>query len=113
MQPSGLEEHFESRGGVELASVRLPGGQSDVEGFVHAPFGVGDTTGGEQSSGLAEQEEPAVDRLAALRYGLLAIAVYAIFEYLHVPLSSLVLGLCALGAATTAASVWEILVPEK
>ena len=51
--------------------------------------------------------------LAALRYGLLAIAVYAIFEYLHVPLSSLVLGLCALGAATTAASVWEILVPEK
>ena len=48
---------------------------------------------------------------AAFRYGLLALAVYAIFEYLHVPLGSLIVGLCALGAATIAASVWEILEP--
>jgi small-conductance mechanosensitive channel len=51
--------------------------------------------------------------LAALRYGLLACAVYVIFEYLHVPLVSMVVGLCALGAATIAASVWEIFAPVK
>jgi len=44
----------------------------------------------------------------ALRYGLIGLGVYVIFIYLHVPLASLVLGLCALGAATIAASVWEI-----
>ncbi len=44
----------------------------------------------------------------ALRYGLIGLGVYVIFIYLHVPLASLILGLCALGAATIAASVWEI-----
>jgi hypothetical protein len=48
---------------------------------------------------------------AAFRYGLLALAAYGIFVYLHVPLVSLILGLCALGAAAVAASVWEILYP--
>ncbi len=48
---------------------------------------------------------------AAFRYGLLALAVYVIFAYLHVPLVSLIVGLCALGAAAVAASVWEILHP--
>jgi small-conductance mechanosensitive channel len=48
---------------------------------------------------------------SAFRYGLLALAVYAIFAYLHVPLLSLILGLCALGAAATVGSVWEILHP--
>jgi small-conductance mechanosensitive channel len=51
--------------------------------------------------------------LATLRYGLLACAVYVIFEYLRVPLVSMLVGLCALGAATIAASVWEILAPVK
>lgn len=46
---------------------------------------------------------------AIFRYGLLALAVYVIFKYLHVPLGSMVVGLCALAAATMAASVWEIL----
>jgi len=45
------------------------------------------------------------------RYGLLAAAVYVIFDLLKVPLLSMVLGLCALGAATIAASVYEILRP--
>jgi hypothetical protein len=45
------------------------------------------------------------------RYGLIAAAVYVIFEVLKVPLLSMVLGLCALGAATIAASVYEILRP--
>lgn len=49
--------------------------------------------------------------LLMFRYGLLASAVYAIFVYLKVPLLSMVVGLCALGAAALAASVWEILRP--
>jgi small-conductance mechanosensitive channel len=49
--------------------------------------------------------------LMILRYGLIALAVYVIFEVLKVPLLSMVLGLCALGAATIAASVYEILRP--
>jgi hypothetical protein len=48
---------------------------------------------------------------AVFRYGLLALAVYVIFKYLHVPLGGMVVGLCALAAATIAASVWEILHP--
>jgi hypothetical protein len=46
------------------------------------------------------------------RYGLIAFCVYVIFEVLKVPLVSMVVGLCALGAATIAASVYEILRPE-
>jgi hypothetical protein len=49
--------------------------------------------------------------IAIFRYGLLALAVYVIFKYLHVPLGSMVVGLCALAASTLAASVWEILHP--
>jgi small-conductance mechanosensitive channel len=48
---------------------------------------------------------------AIFRYGLLALAVYVIFEYLHVSLGSMIVGLCALAVATIAASVWEILRP--
>ena len=51
--------------------------------------------------------------LAAFRYALIGLAVYVIFIYLHVPLLSLIAGLCALAAATIVASVWEILAPEQ
>lgn len=51
--------------------------------------------------------------LAMLRYALIALAVYVIFEYLHVPLASMVVGLCALGAAAIAASVYEIWRPAE
>jgi hypothetical protein len=47
------------------------------------------------------------------RYALVAIGVYVIFIYLHVPLVSIGLGLCALVAAIIAASVWEALQPES
>jgi ATP synthase I chain len=46
------------------------------------------------------------------RYGLIGFCVYVIFEVLKVPLASMVVGLCALGAATIAVSVYEILRPE-
>lgn len=46
------------------------------------------------------------------RYALVALAVYVIFVYLHVPLVSIGLGLCALVAAIITASVWEALRPE-
>jgi len=49
----------------------------------------------------------------AFRYALIGLAVYVIFVYLHVPLVSLILGLCALAAAAITASVWEILRPGR
>jgi hypothetical protein len=53
---------------------------------------------------------PVATYLAAVfRYALIGVAVYAIFHFLHVPLVSIVLGLCALAVATITASVWEIL----
>jgi ATP synthase I chain len=48
---------------------------------------------------------------AAFRYALMALFVYVIFKYLNVPVLSMILGLCALGAATLAVSVHEILSP--
>jgi small-conductance mechanosensitive channel len=51
--------------------------------------------------------------LMLFRYGLIAFAVYVIFEYLKVPLLSMVVGLCALAVAAIAASVYEILRPEN
>jgi ATP synthase I subunit len=63
-------------------------------------------------AGQAKPQVPLWTYLAAaLRYGLLASAVYVIFVYLHVPLVSLILGLCALAVAAILASVWEILNP--
>lgn len=46
---------------------------------------------------------------ALLRYGLIALCVYVIFRYLSVPVLSMIFGLCALGAATIAVSVHELL----
>jgi hypothetical protein len=67
------------------------------------------------STAQAGKEKPSVPFLSyfamLFRYGLIALAVYVIFEYLRVPLVSMVVGLCALGAATIAASVYEILHP--
>jgi hypothetical protein len=63
-------------------------------------------------AGREKPKVPLVTYLAALfRYGLLGLTVYAIFVWLHVPLGSMILGLCALAAAAIAASVWEILRP--
>jgi small-conductance mechanosensitive channel len=65
-------------------------------------------------SGAEKPRVPAITyALMILRYGLIALAVYVIFELLKVPLLSMVLGLCALGAAAIAASVYEILRPLK
>ena len=48
---------------------------------------------------------------AAFRYVLLGFAIYVIFIYLKVPVLSMLVGLFALGAATIAASLYEILRP--
>jgi small-conductance mechanosensitive channel len=67
------------------------------------------------STSQAGREKPRVPLRNYLRmvfrYGLIALAVYVIFKVLKVPLLSMVAGLCALGAATVAASVYEILRP--
>jgi len=64
-----------------------------------------------QSQNKKPQVPLATYAAAALRYGLIAAVVYAIFELLKVPFLSMVVGLCALGAAAIAASVYEILRP--
>lgn len=46
---------------------------------------------------------------AVFRYALIALSIYVIFKYLHVPALSMVFGLCALGAATILVSVHSIL----
>ncbi len=62
--------------------------------------------------GREKPKVPVTTYLAALfRYGLLGLTVYVIFVWLHVPLGSMIVGLCALAAAAIAASVWEILRP--
>jgi small-conductance mechanosensitive channel len=50
---------------------------------------------------------------ALFRYGLIALTAYAIFRYLNVPVLSMVLGLCALGAATFVVSVHSIVYPQE
>src|SRR5260370_33582962 len=69
------------------------------------------------STAQAGKEKPAVPLLSyfgmVFRYGLIALAVYVIFIYLRVPVVSMIVGLCALGAATVAASVYEILYPAE
>jgi ATP synthase I chain len=50
---------------------------------------------------------------ALFRYGLIGLTVYVIFKYLNVPILSMIFGLCALGAATLAVSVYEILHPQE
>jgi small-conductance mechanosensitive channel len=45
------------------------------------------------------------------RYALIVVTVYVIFKFLKFPLASMVVGLCALGPAAMAASVYEIARP--
>jgi ATP synthase I chain len=50
---------------------------------------------------------------ALFRYALIGFSVYVIFKILRVPLVSMVVGLCALGAATITVSVYEIWRPVE
>jgi small-conductance mechanosensitive channel len=69
------------------------------------------------SEAQADAEKPRVPIRSyfgmLFRYGLIAAAVYVIFEFLRIPILSMIVGLCALGAATIAASVYEILRPVE
>jgi hypothetical protein len=50
---------------------------------------------------------------AMFRYVLMGLSIYVIFKLLKIPLASMFVGLCALGAAAVAASVYEIVHPVK
>ena len=71
----------------------------------------------EAATAQAREENPRLPVFAyfkaLFRYGLIALAVYVIFRYLNVPVLSMILGLCALGAATTVVAVYEILRPQE
>jgi hypothetical protein len=43
------------------------------------------------------------------RYILIGVSVYVIFTFFRVPVLSMVVGLCALGAATMGASLYEVI----
>jgi hypothetical protein len=47
------------------------------------------------------------------RYVLIALCVYVIFVSFKVPIVSMLTGLCALGAAAVAASLYEVLRPAR
>jgi len=47
------------------------------------------------------------------RYALIGFCAYAIFVGFRIPIVSMLVGLCSLGAATMAASVYEILRPAE
>ena len=65
-------------------------------------------------SGLEKPQVPiSTHFFAVFRYTLIALAVCVIFKFLYVPLVSMILGLCALGAAAIAASVYEVLTSPK
>jgi small-conductance mechanosensitive channel len=60
-------------------------------------------------SGAAQPRIPVGTYFRVLfRYALIAVTVYVIFILLKIPLASMVVGLCALGPAVMAASVYEI-----
>jgi hypothetical protein len=42
------------------------------------------------------------------RYFLIAVSVYANFIFFRIPILSMLVGLCALGAATIGASLYEV-----
>ena len=71
----------------------------------------------EAASAQANQENAKVPILtyfkALFRYGLIALVVYVIFRYLNVPVLSMVLGLCALGAAAFVVSIHSIVYPQE
>jgi hypothetical protein len=50
---------------------------------------------------------------ALFRYFLIAFSVYVIFKTLNIPVASMVVGLCALGPAAMAASLYEVAGPSK
>jgi len=63
----------------------------------------------EAQSGVSQPRVPVGAYFRALfRYALIAFTVYVIFKVLKVPLASMVVGLCALGPAAVAASVYEV-----
>jgi hypothetical protein len=47
------------------------------------------------------------------RYALIAAVVYVIFSRLRIPVLSMLVGLCALGAAAILATVWEVASPAS
>jgi ATP synthase I chain len=46
------------------------------------------------------------------RYALIAAVVYVIFSRFRIPVLSMLVGLCALGAAAIMGTVWEVVSPD-
>ena len=77
------------------------------------PIEVQAETGARTGAGKSGTSQGLTLLAMIFRYALVALGVYVIFKYLHVPLISIGLGLCAFVAAILAASVWEIVRPGQ
>ena len=88
--------------GSALAWLNFRWLKGGVKAFTSRPTGQADARG-----------HTATYLAAVFRYFLIGAAVYVIFNFLHVPLVSIALGLCSFVAATIVASVWEILQSVK
>lgn len=91
--------------GSALAWLNFRWLKGGVKAFTSRPAGPADAG---KSRGQA-----AAFLAAVFRYFLIGAAVYVIFNFLHVPLVSIALGLCSFVAAIIVASVWEILQSVK
>lgn len=69
------------------------------------------------STAQAGSPEARVSALAYVglfaRYALIVVVVYVTFSRLRIPVVSMLVGLCALGAAAIFATLWEVLGPER
>jgi len=102
-------------GGAVLAWLNFRWLSRGVRALVDAALAQARDSAGDGESVKTEAKSsayPVVTYLTLVfRYALVGLGVYVIFNYLHVPLSSIGLGLCAFVAAILTASVWEIIRP--
>lgn len=91
--------------GAALAWVNFRWLAGALDGLVDASATTGDPAKAQVPMG-------SILRLAG-RYVLIAAAVYVIFTVFNIPVLSMLVGLCALGAATMAASLGEVLRPSS
>src|SRR5579859_6237014 len=103
-------------GGALLGWLNFRWLQSGIRGIFETALSQANASAGRGEAPVSGANSATSGMLRAfamlLRYALVALGVYVIFIYLHVPLVSIGLGLCALVAAIITASVWEALQPE-
>ena len=104
-------------GGAVLAWLNFRWLSRGIRALVDAALAQARDSAGATETAKTEAKSSAYPVVAYLslvfRYALVGLGVYVIFIYLHVPLISIGLGLCAFVAAILTASVWEVVRPGQ